>query len=120
VSNRTSSRVSALFAVVLGTLSAPALAEKSAERSTRRPVPAPAVSEAEVFTQLADERRLESIDRLEKLLESGQFEGDQKAELMLRLAELYFEEFRRVRLMEEEAYIRAVDACEGRRFCGDD
>ena len=43
---------------------------------------------------MAEEKRLESIDFLKELLAKGDAEGERKAEMMLRLADLYFEQGR--------------------------
>jgi len=91
------------------------LAALTAPGSHARPKaaePAPSTEDAaDRYRALAADKNLEVIERLEGLLESGRFEGDQKADLMLRLAEAYFAEFRRVRLAEEAANIERADRC---------
>ena len=46
---------------------------------------------SEEYQRLAEEKRFESISRLKALLRDSP-EGDRKAEMMLRLADLYFEQ----------------------------
>lgn len=43
------------------------------------------------FEQLAREKRSEAINKLKEILDSGNIEGDQKAEMFMRLASLYTE-----------------------------
>jgi len=63
------------------------------------------------FEEKAHGARLESIDRLKQLLKDSPFEGDKKAEMLLRLADLYFEEGRFLYRGEMETYQAAFDTC---------
>jgi tetratricopeptide (TPR) repeat protein len=67
-------------------------------------------SQGAEYRRLAEEARLESIRRLKSLLSEG-VEGDRKAEMMLRLADLYFQQGRELHLSEMEAYTIAFDEC---------
>ena len=65
---------------------------------------------SEQYARLAEEKRLESIRRLKELLTRG-IQGDQKAEMMLRLADLYFQQGRYLYLKEMSAFDKVYDAC---------
>jgi TolA-binding protein len=65
---------------------------------------------SEQYARLAEEKRLESIRRLKELLTRG-IQGDQKAEMMLRLADLYFQQGRYLYLKEMAAFDKVFDAC---------
>ena len=60
---------------------------------------------SERVPRIAEEKRLESIERLKELLAQG-VEGETKAEMMLRLADLYFQQGRYLYLREMEAFDR--------------
>lgn len=62
------------------------------------------------FQRLAEQKRLESIERLKGLLMRG-VEDDTKAEMMLRLADLYFEQGRYLYLKEMQVFDRQFEAC---------
>lgn len=63
------------------------------------------------FEEKAHAARLESIERLKQLLKDSPVEGDTKAEMLLRLADLYFEEGRFLYQGEMETYQEAYDKC---------
>ncbi len=67
-------------------------------------------SQSAEYRRLAEQKRMESIDRLKDLLSQSP-EGDRKAEMMLRLADLYFEQGRSLYLEEMETYQVAYDQC---------
>ena len=62
------------------------------------------------YRRLAQEARLESIRRLKELISQG-VSGDRKAEMMLRLADLYFQQGREIQLQEMEDFEIAFDDC---------
>jgi len=62
------------------------------------------------YRRLAQEARLESIRRLKELISQG-VSGDRKAEMMLRLADLYFQQGREIHLQEMEDFQVAFDDC---------
>jgi tetratricopeptide (TPR) repeat protein len=66
---------------------------------------------SEEYKRLARQKRLESIDFLKELLSRGEAEGDRKAEMMLRLADLYFEEGRALYLDEMAQYDVDFERC---------
>jgi tetratricopeptide (TPR) repeat protein len=68
-------------------------------------------TKSEAYRQMAREKRHESMKFLKDILENRKPQGTQKAEMMLRLAELYFEEFRDIRLDEERNYQAQFDQC---------
>ena len=49
-------------------------------------------TQSDFYRQKAREKRHQSIDYLQDLLKNGTARGEQKAEMLLRLADLYFEE----------------------------
>ena len=63
----------------------------------------------EELRKLAHEARLESITKLKDLLKEGTFEGDTKAELILRLSDLYFQEGRDLYLDEMRLCTAEID-----------
>lgn len=68
-------------------------------------------TKSEAYRQMARQKRHESMTRLKDLLSRGTAEGTQKAEMMLRLAELYFDEFRDLKLDEDRRYQGEFDQC---------
>ncbi len=73
--------------------------------------------QSEEYQKLAQEKRKQSIEFLKGLLSKGGVEGDQKAEMMLRLADLYFEEGRYLYLGEMEAYDLEYTKCFNTEGC---
>ncbi len=71
------------------------------------------------FARQAEEKRIQSIDFLKGLLAEDDIEGDRKAEMMLRLADLYFQQGRAVYLREMAAFDRKYDACVEDEKCDD-
>ncbi len=67
-------------------------------------------AQSEQYARMAQQKRYESIEKLKGLL-SQNVGGETKAEMMLRLADLYFEEGRYLYLKEMEAFDQQYDAC---------
>jgi tetratricopeptide (TPR) repeat protein len=71
------------------------------------------------FAKQARVKRLASIDMLKELLAQGDAEGDRKAEMMLRLADLYFQEGRALYLEEMKAFDEGWTVCQQDERCDD-
>ena len=65
--------------------------------------------QSEALRAAARAARLESISRLKEIISGTTAQGDQKAEMLLRLADLYFEEGRELYLTEMGVFQKAVD-----------
>ncbi len=63
------------------------------------------------LNKLAQQKRRESMERLKGLLQRSTAQGEQKAEMMLRLAELYYEEGRFLYLQEMAVYDEKQEEC---------
>lgn len=85
-----------------------------AEEKERRPLRLSDVKSGETesveLRRMADEKRLESIDRLRALLGDTP-DGDRRAEMMLRLADLYFEHGKSMYSWEMDAFMAAQGEC---------
>jgi tetratricopeptide (TPR) repeat protein len=84
------------------------------EREERRVLKASEVSREQVsaeYRQMARQKRHQEMEFAEDLLRRGHLEGDRSAEMMLRLADLYFQEGRDIFMGEMEAYEVEFDAC---------
>ena len=68
-------------------------------------------TQSEFYRQKAREKRHESIDFLRDLLRNNPPRGEQKAEMLLRLADLFFEEGRDVYLTEMGTFRTQFDSC---------
>ncbi len=68
------------------------------------------------YQRLAEQKRLESIDRLRALLSRG-VQDETKAEMMLRLADLYFQQGRYLYLKEMEVFDKVFDDCFNSESC---
>jgi tetratricopeptide (TPR) repeat protein len=66
--------------------------------------------QSEAYREAAHQARLESISRLKEIISTTTAVGDQKAEMLLRLADLYFEEGRELYLSEMGRFQAAFDA----------
>jgi len=66
---------------------------------------------SEAYRQMARQKRHESMDFLKDILANRAPQGEQKAEMMLRLADLYFEEGRDLYLTEMQNFQKDYDAC---------
>ena len=71
------------------------------------------------YARLAEEKRMESIRRLKELL-SGGVKGETKAEMMLRLADLYFQQGRYLLLKEMAAFDVEYERCFNDENCNPD
>ncbi len=106
------------LALVAGPISSTAWADEESEREEReerRVLRADDVDDvtqmSEEYRRLAREKRHEEMAFAKELLSRGTMQGEQKAEMMLRLADLYFEEGRDIYLSEMAEYEKAFDAC---------
>ncbi|MDP6935156.1 MAG: tetratricopeptide repeat protein, partial [Myxococcota bacterium] len=84
------------------------------DRETRRILRASDFSQQEIseaYRQAAREKRHESMKFLKEILSERDPQGEQKAEMLLRLADLYFEEGRDIYLTEMLAFEKEYDAC---------
>ncbi|MEL6344999.1 MAG: tetratricopeptide repeat protein [Myxococcota bacterium] len=75
------------------------------------------MSLSEEYRALARQKRHESMDFLKDILANRAPKGQQKAEMMLRLADLYFEEGRDIYLTEMAGYQEGYDACFNDETC---
>jgi tetratricopeptide (TPR) repeat protein len=71
------------------------------------------------YAKMAEEKRLQSIDFLKDLLSQGDAEGQRKAEMMLRLADLYFQQGRSIFLREMDGFDKKYDRCTKDETCDD-
>jgi tetratricopeptide (TPR) repeat protein len=71
----------------------------------------PAAAKSAEFRAAAKAKRLEAINRLKGLLNSPNVDGDRKAEMMLRLADLYFAQGRDIYFSEMEQFDAEYDKC---------
>ena len=69
------------------------------------------VSVNDAYRAAARQKRHESIEFLKDILTNRQPQGEQKAEMMLRLADLYFEEGRDISLTEQQKFQEEFDRC---------
>ncbi|MEZ4316549.1 MAG: tetratricopeptide repeat protein [Myxococcota bacterium] len=107
-------KTTSLFALALMAFSLSAYGADDEEDDKRRRIKLNDVELANAqsaeLRALAREKRLESIQRLKDLLSRGA-EGDQKAEMMLRLADLYFAQGRDIFFGEMESFDAAYERC---------
>jgi tetratricopeptide (TPR) repeat protein len=92
----------------------------SAAKDQRRVLKAKDVSTesmSEEYRNMARQKRRESMRFLKDLLAQGTAQGEQKAEMMLRLADLYFEEGRDIYLTEMADYEKKYDVCYNDKTC---
>ncbi len=88
--------------------------DREAKEEGRRVLRARDVTEvnlSEEYRKLARQKRHESMRFLKEILSQGTAQGEQKAEMILRLADLYFEEGRDIYLDEMKKYEEVFDAC---------
>ncbi len=88
--------------------------DREAKEDGRRVLRARDVTEvnlSEEYRKLARQKRHESMRFLKEILSQGTAQGEQKAEMILRLADLYFEEGRDIYLDEMEKFNAVYDAC---------
>ncbi len=91
--------------------------EEKKERRVLRARDVQEVSVSDEYRKLARQKRHESIDFLKQILTQGTAQGEQKAEMMLRLADLYFEEGRDFYLTEMQKFEKVYDACFNTKGC---
>lgn len=96
-----------LFALTMGT----AFAKDDEKRRVLKLDDVGVETQSEFYRQKAREKRHQSIDFLQDLLRNNPPRGEQKAEMLLRLADLYFEEGRDVYLSEMATYRASFDQC---------
>ncbi len=70
-----------------------------------------AAQQSAEFREMARQKRQESMTRLKQLIKEFEGSADQKAEMIMRLADLEFEEGRDIYFGEMEIYNAAVDKC---------
>ncbi len=103
-----------VVAQVTGTSIGAAHAQDRDEKEERRVLKASEMdnqSLSQAYRAKAREKRHESMAFLKDILANRAPQGTQKAEMMLRLAELYFEEHRDIYLTEMEEFQKQFDAC---------
>ena len=109
-----------LALLLTGGLASPAFGQDEAEEDTRKQREERRVLKAEdlstqelseEYRRLARQKRHEEMDFAKELLASGRLHGETKAEMMLRLADLYFEEGRDLYLTEMQKFEKEFDAC---------
>jgi len=96
-------------------VSGPAYAQDRDQKEERRVLKADDVDDlanlSEEYRKMARQKRHEEMEFAKELLSRGTMQGEQKAEMMLRLADLYFQEGRDYYLTEMQAYEKKFDAC---------
>lgn len=102
------------LSLALAAASATPLAAHAADPEERRALSLSGLeareTQSEEYRKLAEEKRMESIERLRELLRTAEG-GDRKAEMMLRLADLYFEQGHEMFLVEMLDHQAKYDAC---------
>lgn len=94
--------------------------EKKEERRVLKATDMDVSSVSEAYRAAAREKRHESIEFLKQIIAERNPQGEQRAEMMLRLADLYFEEGRDLYLSEMQTYTAAVDKCYNTDGCKPD
>ena len=77
----------------------------------------PNAAMSEVYRAAAREKRHESMEFLKQIIAERNPQGEQRAEMMLRLADLYFEEGRDLYLTEMQVFQKAYDDCFNTNGC---
>ncbi|MBN2799034.1 MAG: tetratricopeptide repeat protein [Deltaproteobacteria bacterium] len=97
------------------------VATASAEEGERRALNARQFetdnSLSDEYARRAEEKRLQSIQFLKELLADPETQGDRKAEMMLRLADMYFQQGRYLYLTEMGAFDEQYDRCFNTEGC---
>ena len=107
-------KVSLPLLLALGTTLVYSPGVNAQDREERRVLRASEVSREQVsaeYRKLAQQKRQQEMQFAEDLLRRGHLEGDRSAEMMLRLADLYFQEGRDIYMTEMETYESEFDAC---------
>ena len=114
----------ALASLAGASLASPAYAQDRDAKSERRVLKSTDVttrdSAQKELEAKANAARDESIERLKQLLKDSPVEGDTKAEMLLRLADLYFEKGRYLYQGEMESYQAEFDKCFNTQGCSPD
>lgn len=96
-------------------LSGDALAQDREDKEERRVLRADDVNDqdnlSDEYRQQARDARHKEMEFAKDLLKRGTLQGEQRAEMMLRLADLYFQEGRDIYFIEMRAYEKEFDAC---------
>ena len=96
-------------------VSGDAFAQDREDKEERRVLKADDVDDlanlSDEYRRMARQKRHEEMDFAKELLSRGTMQGEQKAEMMLRLADLYFQEGRDYYLTEMKEYEKKFDAC---------
>jgi len=103
--------VTPVIAPAIGQAQAAEDRDKKAERRVLKIQDLDKQSLSEAYRAKAREKRHESMAFLKDILSNRAPQGEQKAEMMLRLADLYFEEGRDIYLTEMQRYETAYDEC---------
>ena len=93
--------------------------DKKEERRVLKLSDVDSQTKSEAYRQMAREKRHESMKFLKDILDNRAPSGTQKAEMMLRLAELYFEEGRDIYFDEMQQFNTDYDACFNDPKCAD-
>ena len=123
-----SARWAMSIVLALGTFGAPALAADDnadgeafdIESRTGKGVKLRKMEQVDLqseYQRLAEQKRLESIQRLKRLLSQPGVQDETKAEMMLRLADLYFQQGRYLYLKEMEVFDRLYEKCFNSETC---
>lgn len=126
ISLRSNLLIALLVAPILGYQVVPstAVAQDRGTRGERRVLKSTDVSTRDAAQKELEDKanaaRDESIERLKQLLKDSPVEGDTKAEMLLRLADLYFEKGRYLYQGEMEVYQTAFDQCFNTQGCKPD
>ena len=96
-------------------VSSEAQAQDRKEKEERRVLRADDVddmqNQSDELRAMAREKRHQEMAFAKELLSRGTLKGEQKAEMMLRLADLYFQEGRDIYFLEMKGYEKKFDAC---------
>jgi tetratricopeptide (TPR) repeat protein len=114
---RSTTRLGVLLAMASGPLAA---GSAHAADDDRRTLTAREMDREDPKTEYARQaaaKRMESINFLKDLLKGGDVTGDRKAEMMLRLADLYFQQGRYIYFQEMDAFDEEVQRCEQDESC---
>ena len=112
-----------LFGLLLASTVVSTQSANAQDDDNRRVLRARDVSTVELNEQYmaaARAKRMESIKYLKQLIAEGDFEGDRRAEMLLRLADLYFEQGRDEYLVEMAAFDKKYEQCFNTEGCSPD
>ena len=119
--------LSVLAPLALPSLGSQAIAQTSgsdsdrAKKEERRVLSArdvdPTTQMSEVYRAAARQKRHESMEFLKQIIAERDPKGEQRAEMMLRLADLYFEEGRDIYLTEMQSFEGEYDKCFNTKGC---